>query len=122
MLSASHANLVSRMLRDIDTGYHQTCGLTGRGNLPENIRQAFTDVKRHEFVPSELRSYAYENHPLPIGHGQTISQPFIVALMTDLLDLKNTDRVLEVGCGCGYQAAILSLLVAEVYSTEIIPT
>ena len=110
------------MVHDIDTEYALTRGLTGRDSLPKQIRQSFIDVPRHEFVPSELHSYAYENHPLPIGHGQTISQPFIVALMTDLLNPKNTDRILEIGCGCGYQAAILSTLVAEVYSTEIIPT
>lgn len=122
MLSTYHAKLVSRMLHDIDTEYSLTRGFTGHDSLPEHIRQSFADVPRHEFVPSKLHSYAYENHPLPIGHGQTISQPFIVALMTDLLNLKSTDRILEIGCGCGFQAAILSTLVAEIYSTEIIPS
>jgi protein-L-isoaspartate(D-aspartate) O-methyltransferase len=77
-------------------------------------------VPRHEFVPVEVRAYAYVNSPLPIGCNKTISQPFIVALMTDLLDLQPGDRVLEIGTGLGYQAAILSALVQQVYSVEII--
>lgn len=86
----------------------------------ERVLDAIAKVPRHEFVPDNQRSYAYENRPLPIGHGQTISQPVIVALMTDLLKLKKTDRVLEVGTGSGYQAAILAALVDDVYSIEII--
>ncbi|MFC1512938.1 protein-L-isoaspartate(D-aspartate) O-methyltransferase [Thermodesulfobacteriota bacterium] len=120
-MPTAHASQIARMLRDIDKEYALTCGFTGRKSLPARIRQSFSQVPRHEFVPPELRSFAYEDHPLPIGQGQTISQPFIVALMTDLLNPQKTDRILEVGCGCGYQAAILSTLVAEVYSTEIIP-
>jgi protein-L-isoaspartate(D-aspartate) O-methyltransferase len=77
-------------------------------------------VPRHEFVPENLKSQAYADHPLPIGYGQTISQPYIVALMTELLQLKSTDRVLEIGTGSGYQAAILARIVAEVYSVEIV--
>ena len=77
-------------------------------------------VPRHLFVPKRYRGKAYENVPLPIGHGQTISQPYIVALMTDLLELKQGDKVLEVGTGSGYQAAILAELVDEVYTIEII--
>ena len=76
---------------------------------------------RHRFVPGDLQSQAYENRPLPIGYGQTISQPYIVALMTDLLELEAGDVVLEIGTGSGYQAAILSRLVRQVYSIEIIP-
>jgi protein-L-isoaspartate(D-aspartate) O-methyltransferase len=79
-------------------------------------------VPRHEFVPAPARSSAYRNRPLPIGKGQTISQPFIVALMTELLQLEKNGKVLEVGTGSGYQAAILSLLVRDVYTLEIVPS
>jgi len=78
------------------------------------------NVPRHEFVPQNLQSRAYDNLPLPIGYGQTISQPYIVALMTDLLELEEPDVVLEVGTGSGYQAAVLSGLVTQVYTIEII--
>ena len=77
-------------------------------------------MPRHEFVPESLRKFAYWDEPLPIGYGQTISQPFIVAFMTEQLNPKSSDRVLEIGTGSGYQAAILSQLVAEVYTIEII--
>jgi protein-L-isoaspartate(D-aspartate) O-methyltransferase len=77
-------------------------------------------VQRHLFVPPLQRAYAYENRPLPIGHGQTISQPYIVALMTELLGVKPGDRVLEIGTGSGYQAAVLAELGAEVYTIEIV--
>jgi protein-L-isoaspartate(D-aspartate) O-methyltransferase len=78
-------------------------------------------VPRHEFVGDKMQPYAYDNGPLPIGHGQTISQPYIVALMTDLAGLTAESRVLEVGTGSGYQAAVLAEVAAEVYSIEIIP-
>ena len=120
-VSSARAGQISKMLHDIDFEYSMTRGLTGRAKLPAQIRQSFAKVPRHEFVPFELRNFAYENHPLPIGNGQTISQPFIVALMTDLLEPESTHRILEVGCGCGYQAAILSTLADEIYSAEIIP-
>jgi protein-L-isoaspartate(D-aspartate) O-methyltransferase len=84
------------------------------------VMQAMNTVPRHEFVPAEMRAKAYENRPLPIGFGQTISQPYIVALMTDLLQPQPDQRVLEIGTGSGYQAAVLSQLVAQVYSIEII--
>jgi len=116
----AHAGRISRMLRDIDMEYSLTSGFTGRESMPKRIRESFAQVPRHEFVPPDLRAAAYDNHPLPIGQGQTISQPFIVALMTDLLNPESNHRILEVGCGCGYQAAILSTLVKEVYSIEII--
>ena len=89
---------------------------------PVNPRviEALRAVPRHAFVPAVQQRHAYENRPLPIGHGQTISQPFIVMLMTDLLDLQPTDRVLEIGTGSGYQAAVLAEMVHEVYSIEII--
>jgi hypothetical protein len=91
-----------------------------RGVTDQDVLEAMERVARHEFVPEEYRSQAYADRPLPIGYGQTISQPYIVALMTELLELKNTDRVLEIGTGSGYQAAILGEVVAEVYTVEII--
>jgi len=93
---------------------------TGRATLSERVMAALDKVPRHRFVPSGEERYAYDNRPLPIGHGQTISQPFIVALMTDLLDLKAGDKVLEIGTGCGYQAAVLAELAREVYTIEIV--
>ena len=92
----------------------------GKTTLDERIIAIIDDVPRHEFVPEELRRFAYVDAPLPIGHGKTISQPFIVALMTDLLEVQPEDFVLEVGTGLGYQAAILSRLSKKVYSVEII--
>jgi len=89
-------------------------------SLDERVLNAILKVPRHEFVPDNQRSYAYENRPLPIGYGQTISQPYIVAIMTDLLKLKKTDRILEVGTGSGYQAAILAELADSVYTIEIV--
>ncbi|MGZ5000203.1 MAG: protein-L-isoaspartate(D-aspartate) O-methyltransferase [Methylomonas sp.] len=89
-------------------------------SLDERVVNALRKVPRHEFVPDDQRAHAYENRPLPIGHGQTISQPYMVAVMTDLLKPKKTDRVLEIGTGSGYQAAILEELVDSVYSIEII--
>jgi protein-L-isoaspartate(D-aspartate) O-methyltransferase len=91
-----------------------------RGVTDQDVLDAMEKVARHEFVPPEYRTQAYADRPLPIGYGQTISQPYIVALMTELLDLHNTDRVLEIGTGSGYQAAILSEIVAEVYTVEIV--
>jgi protein-L-isoaspartate(D-aspartate) O-methyltransferase len=84
------------------------------------VREAMAKVPRHLFVPEGLQPYAYDNHPLPIGYGQTISQPYIVALMTDLLALRKGDRVLEIGTGSGYQAAVLSELVQSVHTIEIV--
>ncbi|NLF13214.1 MAG: protein-L-isoaspartate(D-aspartate) O-methyltransferase [Anaerolineaceae bacterium] len=91
-----------------------------RGVTDQDVLDAMERVPRHEFVPSQYRPQAYADHPLPIGFGQTISQPYIVALMTQLLELKPGHRVLEVGTGSGYQAAILGEIVAEVYTVEII--
>lgn len=84
------------------------------------VLNAMRKVPRHEFVPETVREQAYDDSPLPIGYGQTISQPYIVAFMTEKLESKRTDRVLEIGTGCGYQAAVLAELAAEVYSIEII--
>jgi protein-L-isoaspartate(D-aspartate) O-methyltransferase len=94
--------------------------IRGRGVTDQDVLDAMEQVPRHEFVPEEFESMAYSDRPLPIGYGQTISQPYIVALMTELLALRRTDRVLEIGTGSGYQAAILGQIVAEVYSVEII--
>jgi protein-L-isoaspartate(D-aspartate) O-methyltransferase len=89
-------------------------------SLDERVLNAIGKVPRHEFVPNDKRPYAYENRPLSIGYGQTISQPYIVAIMTDLLKPKKTDRILEVGTGSGYQAAVLAELVESVYTIEIV--
>ena len=91
-----------------------------RSELDPQVLATLRSVPRHEFVPREVSRLAYADQPLPIGFGQTISQPFIVALMTDLLRVKTSDRVLEIGTGSGYQAAVLSLLAREVYSIEIV--
>ena len=95
-------------------------GGVGHAGFQPEVLAALRSVPRHEFVPREISHMAYLNQPLPIGYGQTISQPFIVALMTDLLQVKPSDRVLEIGTGSGYQAAVLSLLAREVYSIEIV--
>lgn len=93
-----------------------------RGIKDKKLLDAFRKVKRHLFVPEKYRDRAYGDHPLPIGEGQTISQPYMVALMTELLQLKGDEKVLEIGTGSGYQAAILSLLAKEVYTIEIVPS
>jgi protein-L-isoaspartate(D-aspartate) O-methyltransferase len=111
-----------QMLRDIESETYLTRTLTGRAAFDPRVMAAMAEVPRHAFVPESEQRYAYANGPLPIGHGQTISQPYIVALMTDLLDCTQDDRVLEIGTGSGYQAAILARVVKQVYSVEIIPT
>ncbi len=110
-----------RLLRDIATEVHYTRDLIGRDALDPRVMAAMAQVQRDAFVPADERVYAYANGPLPIGWGQTISQPFIVALMTDLLGCGPQARVLEVGTGSGYQTAVLSRVVAQVWSVEIIP-
>ena len=92
-----------------------------KDQLDTQVLDAISKVPRHEFIPEKQRRWAYKNRPLPIGYGQTISQPAVVAIMTDLLQLKQTDRVLEIGTGSGYQAAVLAELVDSVYSIEIVP-
>ena len=94
--------------------------LVARGIRDERVLATMREVPRHEFVPAAMREHAYEDRPLPIGDGQTISQPFMVAFMTESLALRPTDRVLEIGTGSGYQAAVLGQLAAEVYSIEIV--
>jgi len=92
-----------------------------RGIKDSNVIKAMLEVERHKFVPQIYEKYAYTDGPLPIGEGQTISQPYIVALMTEVLQLKEGEKVLEIGTGSGYQAAVLSLIAKEVYTIEIIP-
>ncbi len=94
--------------------------IADRGIRDEKVLAAMRKVPRHEYVPPNLRREAYADWPLPIGHGQTISQPYIVALMTELLRPKSTDRILEIGAGSGYQAAVLAEIVKEVWTIEII--
>ncbi len=94
--------------------------IVSRGVNDERVIEAMRAVPRHEFVPQHSAQAAYEDHPLPVGEGQTISQPYIVALMTELCRLNGTEKVLEVGTGSGYQAAILAHLAEEVYSLEIV--
>jgi len=109
-----------RMLAEIEVETRETEAWTDRARLDPKVMAAMAAVPRHAFVPRESRSSAYMNRPLGIGYDQTISQPFIVALMTDLLDLQPEDRVLEIGTGCGYQTAVLACLAARVYSMEVV--
>jgi len=98
-----------------------TSQIEARGVRDPRLLRALRAIPRHEFVPPEQRTHAYEDRPLPIGEGQTISQPYIVAVMTELLELDGSEKVLEIGTGSGYQAAVLSMLAREVYSIEIVP-
>ena len=109
---AGYARARERMVRE---------QLLSRGIKDERVLAAMGQVPRHEFVPERLRGRAYEDRPLPVGHDQTISQPYIVALMTELLALKGEDSVLEVGAGCGYQSAILGCLAHRVCALELEP-
>jgi protein-L-isoaspartate(D-aspartate) O-methyltransferase len=109
-----------QMLAEIQATVIDTRGATGKEQLAPEVLAALGTVPRHQFVPDALHAVAYANRPLPIGHGQTISQPYIVALMTDLLDVGGDAVVLEVGTGSAYQAAVLAELVRQVYSMEII--
>jgi protein-L-isoaspartate(D-aspartate) O-methyltransferase len=108
------------LMADIDRMMRLSEPETGRAALSPRVRAAFEAVDRRAFVPPREADAAYDNRPLPIGHGQTISQPFIVAVMTELLDAAPDSVVLEVGTGSGYQAAVLAKLVARVYSIEIV--
>jgi protein-L-isoaspartate(D-aspartate) O-methyltransferase len=111
---------MAAMLRAIEADVRATAGSIGKSRLAPRVMAAMAKVPRHEFVPAALRDAAYDNRPLPIGKGQTISQPYIVALMTDLAELDAGDSVLEVGTGSGYQAAVLAELAAKVRSIEIV--
>jgi protein-L-isoaspartate(D-aspartate) O-methyltransferase len=122
MAAAEDPHIFERqqMIEDVRELYRSIGPVRSQQELDPRVLEAMARVPRHEFVPASERASAYRNRPLPIGHRQTISQPFIVALMTDLLETKPEHRVLEVGTGSGYQAAVLSHLVAEVYSIEIV--
>ena len=113
-------NLRSRLMAEIATEAALTAGHTCRAAFSGRVMRVIGGMPRHEFVPVELQPYAYLNRPLPIGYDKTVSQPFIVALMTDLLELDGADTVLEIGAGAGYQAAILAALAKRVYSVDII--
>ncbi len=110
------------MIADIREMVADTRSYTGVAALDEKVMQAMAEVPRHEFVPHSLREFAYLNNPLPIGEGQTISQPYIVALMTHLMNVDEDAVVLEVGTGSGYQSAVLARLTRHVYTIEIIET
>jgi protein-L-isoaspartate(D-aspartate) O-methyltransferase len=114
------AALRAHMVSEIAASTMLVSEQLGRAALDPTVMEIMGKVPRHEFVPYELREYAYLNRPLPIGFEKTISQPFIVALMTDLLDIREGDSILEIGTGVGYQAAILAELAGKVYSVEII--
>jgi protein-L-isoaspartate(D-aspartate) O-methyltransferase len=112
----------ARMVAEVDAMYAETRSHTGLETMSEPVRRALGKVERHRLVPADQASAAYRNHPLPIGGGQTISQPYIVALSTDLLKVAAGDRILEVGTGSGYQAAVLAEIAKQVYSMEVIPS
>ena len=115
-----YAYLRAKLIRQIESNVRATSRYLNKKALDSRVMQAMTAVPRHKFVPNRLIPYAYNNRPLPIGEGQTISQPYIVAIMTDLLKLKPSDVVLEIGTGSGYQAAVLAELAEQVYTIEII--
>ena len=110
-----------RLLKEIEAEALSTAAYTGIAAFDARVMRALAEVPRREFVPEEERMSAYLDLPLPIGHGQTISQPYIVALMTHLLKVEAGDVVLEIGSGSGYQAAVLSKLAREVHTVEIVP-
>jgi len=114
-------NSQQRMIEEIESEVAFTRHMIGRDHLDPRVMAAMREVPRDTFVPPDLRDAAFDNGPLPIGHGQTISQPYIVALMTDLLQLRSEQNVLEIGTGSGYQTAILSRLCRQVYSMEVVP-
>ena len=111
---------VKQMIADIESEVAFTRHLIGKNKLAPEVIAAMRQTAREEFVPADLQAYAYDNGPLPIGDGQTISQPYMVALMTDLLQPEQEHCVLEIGTGSGYQTAILSQLVKQVYTIELI--
>ena len=115
--SAERAEMVERIMLHGQVAAGEQGGVA----LSPRVLQAMGTVPRHEFVPAELEELAYADSPLPIGHGKTISQPFIVALMVELLDIQPEDRVLEIGTGLGYHAAVLASLADAVYTVELIP-
>jgi len=125
LITAVFPSLLMGQVQEDTTKYRQArermvlSQIRSRGISDNNVLKAMSQVLRHRFVPKELASQAYADHPLPIGEGQTISQPYIVALMTESLELKGHERVLEIGTGSGYQAAILANVAKDVYTIEI---
>ena len=119
-LGDEYAQARQRLVEDIEQDVRDTSLYLDKQALDPRVMAAIATVPRHEFVPAAQRPHAYANRPLPIGYGQTISQPYIVALMSDLIKPRADDRVLEIGTGSGYQAAVLAELTGEVYSIEII--
>jgi len=120
-MTSAHALEMEEMIAEIEQETRYVGNAIGKSALDGKVIAAIRAVPRHAFVPAELSGEAYGNYPLPIGHGQTISQPFIVALMSDLLELPDSATVLEVGTGSGYQGAVLAHLARRVYSIEIVP-
>ena len=118
--AADYEQARQRLMEEIKDDVRLTSRHLGKQELDERVLEALGTVPRHAFVPPQERPYAYQNRPLPIGYGQTISQPYIVAIMTDLLDPQPDDVVFELGTGSGYQAAVLAELVEQVYTMEII--
>jgi protein-L-isoaspartate(D-aspartate) O-methyltransferase len=111
----------ARLLDEIRADAAETEFWTGRGAFSDRVMAAMEKVPRHEFVTDEDQAIAYLNRPLPIGHGQTISQPYIVAMMTDILNLTANSKVLEIGTGCGYQTAVLAEVAGRVCTLEVVP-
>jgi protein-L-isoaspartate(D-aspartate) O-methyltransferase len=111
---------MQRLLDEIESEYRYTRGMTGKAVIDPRVKAAIANTPRDKFVPQSCVDSAFDNNPLPIGHGQTISQPYIVAIMTDLLELEADDTVLEIGTGSGYQAAILSQICRQVYTMEYV--
>ncbi len=120
METIDYAALRRQMIETIAIHALHVGNAIGEQGLGDRVMEVMGRVARHEFVPAELRPHAYFDHPLPIGFGKTISQPFMVALMTDLLDVQASDSVLEIGTGAGYQAAVLADLAEKVYTVEIV--
>jgi protein-L-isoaspartate(D-aspartate) O-methyltransferase len=118
--AANFAAQRSALVREVDAMYALTRAETGLAAMSPAVRAAIGKVERHRLVPASQQAHAYRNTPLPIGDGQTISQPYVVALSTDLLSPEPHHRVLEVGTGSGYQAAVLAEVVKQVYSIELI--
>jgi protein-L-isoaspartate(D-aspartate) O-methyltransferase len=116
----SYSTARQRMIRLIEQDVRETSLYLDKAHLDPRVIEVMGQVQRHQFVPLAVREKAYENRPLPIGYGQTISQPYIVAIMTDLISPEPEAQALEVGTGSGYQAAVLSHLVRKVYTMEIV--
>lgn len=114
-------SVVDQLIQQIEQDIKLTSVSTGRARFSDSVLASIRKVEREKFIPLAERANAYQNRPLPIGYSQTISQPYIVALMTDFLDTEPDHKILEIGTGSGYQAAVLANLVSEVYSVEVIP-